>query len=112
MSKIVTENFIDRCLTGNALLEEVDDFVDEWHRGSGKGTLREFLGMSESEFSLWINDPDVLPYVILARREERPFEDVVNDHYYGSTRLAARSDQSQKTRHLKEWLERHDYLAQ
>ena len=112
MSRKPTENFVELCLAGHALVEEIDDFVDQWHSGSGKGSLREFLGMSEAEYSLWITDPDVLPYVILSRREQRPFVKVVNDNYYSSARLAARSDQGQKIRHLKEWLERHGYLAQ
>jgi hypothetical protein len=111
MSKKAGQNFIELCLTGNALIEEVDDFVDQWHEGSDKVSLRDFLGMSEPEYSLWINDPDVLPYVILSRREERAFVEVVNDNYYNSTRLAARSDQGAKIRQLKEWLERHGYLT-
>jgi hypothetical protein len=112
MSRKHSENFVELCLAGNALVEEVDDFVERWHRGSGRASLRDFLGMSESEYSLWVNDPDVLPYIVLSRRENRPFVQVVNDNYYNNARLAARSDQGQKIRHLKEWLERHGYLAQ
>ena len=112
MSEKRTENFVELCLTGNALIEEVDDFVDQWHRDSGEIGLRDFLGMLESEYSLWVNDPDVLPYIVLSRREKRPFVQVVNDNYYNNARLAARSDQGQKIRHLKEWLERHGYLTQ
>jgi hypothetical protein len=111
MSKRAHQNFIERCLSGSALMEEIDDFVDQWHEGSENESLRDFLGMSEPEYSLWINDPDVLPYVILSRREGRPFANVVNDNYYNSTRFAARSDQGTKIRHLKEWLERQGYLT-
>lgn len=106
------KNFVELCLNGNALIEEIDDFVDRWHHGSDNTSLRDFLGLSKSEFSLWIKDPDVLPYVICSRREERPFAQVVNDNYYHSTRLAARSDEGKKIRVLKEWLERQGYLTQ
>lgn len=111
MSKKGAENFVELCLAGNALLEEVDDFVDQWHEGSGDVSLRDFLGLSEAEYSLWMNDPDVLPYVIISRRQGKPFVDVVHDNYYESTRLAARSDQGTKIRHLKEWLQRQGYLT-
>ena len=111
MSRKSSANFIELCLSGNALIEEVDDFVDQWHEGSEGVSLRDHLGMSEAEYSLWINDPDVLPFVILSRREGKPFVKVVNDNYYSSARLAARSDQGSKIRHLKEWLERHGYLT-
>ncbi|HXH45292.1 MAG TPA: hypothetical protein VNK51_15755 [Bradyrhizobium sp.] len=110
MSEKNDANFIDLCLSGNALIEEVDDFVDRWHESPEKRTLRDFLGMSDAEYSLWINDPDVLPFVIISRRERRPFVKVVNDNYYSNARLAARSDQGVKVRLLKEWLDRHGYL--
>jgi hypothetical protein len=109
MSKRHSESFIELCLKGNALMEEIDDYVERWHNGAEKVSLRDFLGMSKSEFSLWINDPDVLPYIIFSRREERPFVQVVNDNYYSNARLAARSDQAQKIRLLKDWLERQGY---
>jgi hypothetical protein len=109
MSKKHSESFIELCLKGNALMEEIDDYVERWHNGVEKVSLRDFLGMSKSEFSLWINDPDVLPYIIFSRREERPFVQVVNDNYYSNARLAARSDQAQKIRLLKDWLERQGY---
>jgi hypothetical protein len=111
MSKNHSESFIERCLKGNALMEEIDDYVERWHNSAEKESLRDFLGMSKPEFSLWINDPDVLPYIIFSRREERPFVQVVNDNYYSNARLGARSDQAQKIRLLKDWLERQGYLT-
>uniref|UniRef100_Q07KR6 Uncharacterized protein n=1 Tax=Rhodopseudomonas palustris (strain BisA53) TaxID=316055 RepID=Q07KR6_RHOP5 len=112
MSDIQTGSFIELCLAGNALIDEVDDFVDRWHSAPSATSLRDYLGMSEAEYSLWINDPDVLPYVILSRKEGRPFTQVVNDNYYSSVRLAARPDQQQKLRVLKDWLQRQGHLAE
>ena len=84
MSEDRTENFIELCLKGNALVEEVDDFVERWHSSSIDASLRDFLGMSESEYSLWINDPDVLPYVIISRRGSR--NDRLNSPPFGEQR--------------------------
>ena len=46
-------NFIEKCLNGEALLDDIDDFVDEWHESKGNIPLYEFLGMKKSEYSLW-----------------------------------------------------------
>jgi hypothetical protein len=109
MSDKKNETFIDLCLDGRAVLEQVDDFVDQWHLGHDDVTLHDFLGLSQDEYSLWINDPDVLPYVIYSRKQHKPFVQVVNDDYYDNGRLAARPDQGQKIRVLQEWLQRQGY---
>jgi hypothetical protein len=111
MSDNNSETFIELCLKGRATIDDVDGFVDRWHAGSDGVSLRDFLGLSETEYSLWINDPDVLPYVIYSRRERRPFAQVVNDNYYDDSQLAARPDQSHKMRTLREWLQSQGYRA-
>jgi hypothetical protein len=105
------ETFVELCLKGRALVKDIDDFVERWHQGRGDTSLRDFLGFSETEYSLWINDPDVLPYVIYSRREQKPFVQVVNDDYYDSGRLAGHSDQKEKIQLLREWLQRQGYPA-
>jgi hypothetical protein len=35
--------------------EEIDDRVEQWHEGEGKGwTLREYLGMTRQQYSRWV----------------------------------------------------------
>ncbi len=103
-------NFVDLCLLGKVLPTEIDDFVERWHEGDDSRSLREYLGFSVEEFSLWINDPDVLPYIIFSRKEGTPFQKAVNDNYYENLRLAARSDAGSKIRVLREWLRHEGYL--
>lgn len=111
MSEGQLDTFVDLCLRGNVLLDEVDDFVDRWHTNPAGLTLREFLGMTDSEYELWLNDPDTLPYVILSRRNHQPLTKVVNDNYYNNARMAARSDESSKIKFLKKWLEDQGFLT-
>jgi hypothetical protein len=110
MSEKHSETFIELCLKGRALVEDVDDFVERWHRANDDTTLYEFLGLSQTEYSLWINDPDVLPYVMYARREQKPFTQVIIDDYYDDVRLTDRTGQGARMRLLREWLERHGQL--
>ena len=38
--------FIDLCSNGEVLMDEIDDFIDEWHESAREIELHEFLGMS------------------------------------------------------------------
>lgn len=95
-------NFVEKCLSGDALLDEVDDYVDEWHEGGGRRPLHSFLGMKRSEYELWVTDPDILPFIVTARREGRDVSDVIDDFH--ALPLAARSDGPLKAARLMKWL--------
>jgi hypothetical protein len=96
-------NFVDMCVQGDVLLEEVDDFVDEWHESGGNGIpLHTYLGMNRSEYSLWTVDPDVLPFVVAARRENRDVAEVIEQ--FNALPLAARADGPLEARKLLKWL--------
>ena len=95
-------NFIEMCLSGEALLDEIDDFVDEWHEGDGTVTLHRFLGMTRSEYALWVNDSGVLPFIVVARREGKDVSEVIEN--FNALPLAARSDGPLKAARLMKWL--------
>jgi len=95
-------NFIEKCLSGDALLDEVDDYVDEWHEGDGSTPLHRFLGMKRSEYELWVMDSDVLPFIVTARWERRDVSDVIDS--FNALPLAARSDGPLKAARLMKWL--------
>jgi hypothetical protein len=103
MSRKERRPFVELCLSGEVAMEQIDDFVDDWHAKPSDRSLSEFLGMTEQEYSLWVQDPDVLPYVIRARRERRSFESVVRDELDG--RVAAHSDHTLALERLRRWLQ-------
>ncbi|MEW6237245.1 MAG: hypothetical protein AB1656_17820 [Candidatus Omnitrophota bacterium] len=71
MSNNLSETFIEKCLKGSALLDEIDDYIDAWREDeSGEEELYEFLGMTKEEYSLWVTDPDVLPFIVMARKQQ------------------------------------------
>ena len=96
--------FIDLCLAGNVLLEEMDDFVDQWHEAPEGRELHDYLGMTKEEYSLWLRVPDALPYIIKARHEGKPLTGTVV-HAYQEMRLAARANNQSKIARLQKWLE-------
>jgi hypothetical protein len=96
--------FIDRCLTGEVLLDEIDDFVDRWHANPDDMELYDYLGMTTEEYSLWVRVPDALAYIVTARHHRRPLTTSVM-HAYQDIRLAARANDQSKMNRLLKWLQ-------
>lgn len=97
-------NFIEKCLSGEVLFDDIDDFVDEWHDGDSKLSLYQFLGMTESEYSLWVADPEVLPFVVNAHRKGGNVANLLEQ--LKTLPMAARSDGPKKAARLMEWLKK------
>ena len=97
-------NFIEKCLNGEALLDDIDDFVDEWHESEPDVPLYQFLGMKKSEYSLWVADAGVLPFIVNAHRLKVEVPDLLND--LNTLPLAARSDGPVKAKQLMNWLKK------
>ena len=103
------QTFIDLCLSGDALLEEIDDFVDAWHATPCGMELHEYLGMTEGEYSLWLRSPDALPSIIKSRYDGKPLIHTIRQEYE-NMRLAARSGDRSKVARLQKWLKERDAL--
>lgn len=101
-------NFIRDCVQGYALLDDIDDYVDQWHDGGTGLALHDYLGMSKQEYDAWVLDDEMLAYVVKARREQVPFNVIIQQDY--SYALAARSQGSQQLTHLMQWLQQEGLL--
>lgn len=66
--ELKAQTFIERYLAGEARPEEIDDYVDAWHRTPRGLELHEFLGMSKEEYALWLRNPDALGEIAHARK--------------------------------------------
>ena len=62
-------SFVDLCLGGDVLEEEIDAFVEKWHEDENTTQeLYEYLGMSWEEYSVWVAKPSILPFILSARK--------------------------------------------
>jgi hypothetical protein len=99
--------FFDLYSRGHALHGEIDDYIDRWHeRDDARARalpLHEYLGLTGDEYELWVHDPDVLPLILIARRQSRPLMEVMNDHL-DELPVAARADEASTVRALRAWL--------
>lgn len=99
-----SSTFIDLCVEGHVLPEEIDDYVDEWHESDSDEAIYDYLGMSQQEYRLWVHDPDILPFIITARTQGRSIDDVIKDLH--ELPMAARSDSPAKAKFLMKWLKK------
>jgi len=61
-------NFVQKCLSRQASLEDIDDYIDQWHDHPGNQALHEFLGMTRDEYAGWIADASTLPAIISSHK--------------------------------------------
>ncbi len=95
-------NFITDCIHGDALLSEVDDYIDTWHDLDSEVSLHEFLGMSKSEYELFIQDDAYLAIIITAHKNNSDIHSIIRSEF----KFAARADNYKKSTQLENWLRR------
>ncbi|MFT2010199.1 hypothetical protein ACMA1I_16105 [Pontibacter sp. 13R65] len=93
-------NFIQDCINGDALLSEVDDYIDIWHESDTELPLHEFLGMTKREYALFVEDEIYLGSIVTAHMTGDPIEEIIQNQYA----MAARSDSQAKSARLEQWL--------
>jgi len=96
--------FMDACMSGDALLEEIEDYVDEWHEGDSDEELHEYLGMTEEEYTIWVENDAALKTIFHARKVGVPIEKFISEDRGQS--LVARSASAKEAEQIKEWLHR------
>ncbi len=97
--------FLSLALAGEAMTDEIDDYVDQWHEDPVGLSLHDYLGMDREEFGLWLDSPDMLPLIIASRKLGKPLNSIANDNLL-EMRLAARADDASKVKRLQAWLQR------
>jgi hypothetical protein len=99
--------FIEQLLRGEALLEDIEDFVETWHDAPDDSSiaaqsLEEFLGMTWDEYRLWVERPEALRFIAAAHRQGKPIATILSSvDRYG---LAARAGDQREAHELLQWL--------
>lgn len=96
--------FMQRVLDGEILEPdvEIDDAIAEWHSSDSSLELYEWLGLSESEYELFMTRPSTLRLIVQAHRWGDPsYLDVTN---LPDLPIAARSAYSVEVEKVREWL--------
>jgi hypothetical protein len=83
MYKTKESSFMDLCLQGKAIPDQIDEYVAEWHHQDGDQDVISYLGMTPEEYDLFVRRPDAVALIVKARREKRPLGDLVRDDRAG-----------------------------
>lgn len=59
--------FADRFLAGEVSIDDIDDYIDAWHDGTGPTPLYHYLGLSWDEYCAWVQDHASLAPALKAR---------------------------------------------
>jgi hypothetical protein len=98
------KTFVDKCLSGEALLDDIDDYIDRWHEGDGDpdASLSSYLGFTDEEYKLWAEKPNTLAFILNARKKGVPLTKA--EDYVRSYQIAARGLSGQDIEELTQWL--------
>ncbi|MCJ0980958.1 hypothetical protein MTX35_24975 [Rhodococcus sp. ARC_M12] len=77
-------NYVEDLLSGDALLTDLDDYVERWHEApedddAAELELHEYLGLTWEEYQTITERPHALRFVVAARKHKTPLsEDLLN----------------------------------
>ena len=96
--------FVQVVLDGDADVRQAEEFVAQWHATPNGGSLAEFLGLTDSEYALWVERDSALPFILASRRFNCSLESVLR--FEPGTAVAARSADADEARAVLDWLKR------
>lgn len=105
MSKL---KFMEACLEGDALLEEIDDYIDEWHESDSKEELHDYLGMTFEEYGIWVENGSMLKTIFYARDIGKSITEYIKEN--DVQKLVARASTPEEATQVREWLKRKGIL--
>lgn len=97
------KKFIEACLDGDALLEEIDDYIDQWHDSDTDEELYEFLGLTALEYNIWLlKGNSFIKSILMAREKGLDISEIVE--WSEGQRLAARAPSPEEADIIVQWL--------
>ena len=93
-------DFIKKCISGDAVLGDIDNYIDQWHEGDSDLPLHEYLGMTKREYALFIEDETYLAYIVTAHKQHDDIRNIIQNQIH----MAARSANHAKSARIEKWL--------
>ena len=95
-------NFINDVINADAILDEIDDYIEKWHDSDTDCSVFEYLGMTEEEYFLWVENDFYLKYIISAHEQNKNIEDLISEDY--DTKMVARASSPEEAKKIYNWL--------
>jgi hypothetical protein len=100
----MSENYVQDVLSGDALWTEIEDYVEQWHNSeSAEPSIADFLGMTQREYDLYVEQPASLRFILAAHALDEPVESLVqrSDEHL----VAARGLSQREAEKVRRWLQ-------
>lgn len=63
--------FIEKCMNNQETPENIDAYIEQWHNSQSNKSLSEFLGMTENEYTLYLEtNRDIINKIIKQRGDK------------------------------------------
>ncbi|WMX57434.1 hypothetical protein [Peribacillus sp. R9-11] len=106
MSKLT---FMDACVQGEALLEDIDEYIEEWHESETEEEIYDFLGMTLEEYGIWVENDFMLKTIFYSREIGKPIIEVIKES--DVQKLVARAETPEEAAQVKVWLKKKGWLS-
>jgi hypothetical protein len=73
------DNFVERCVTGKAHPDEIDDYIELWHDSDSDSPLHEYLGLTWDEYRAWAANKTILVEIVASRTGQQNYTTVLAD---------------------------------
>jgi len=103
-ANLKNERFFDLYTAGDALAEEIEDFVHEWHKVQTDLPLYAYLGLKKDEYEIWVRFPDALPTILNSRKTGKSITNILMESDQ-ELRCAARADSAKDLKVIRQWLQ-------
>lgn len=94
--------FISQCLAGDATVDEIDSYVENWHSDKTKYKLAQYLGLSDSEYAIWVEKPESIYFILHSRKRGIPLEKTLEEQSSAGNIAARATDARKVLKWLKE----------
>ena len=69
-------DFIKDCINGDALLTEIDNYIDNWHNSDIEIPIHTFLGMNKKEYDLFVENETYLATIVTSHKNNKNIGDI------------------------------------
>ena len=100
------KTFMKRVLDGEVLdLGCIDEEIARWHDTPEEISMSSWLGMTDEEYGLFVERPDALRVILMARKYGRDLRELLRAVDSNATSLAARGASEADVANIRKWLE-------
>lgn len=100
-------NFISDVISGIALILDIDDYIEEWHESDSKLEIYQFLGMTQEEYRIWVEDESRLKDIIRCHMSGLNISTIIENDNSDDLKMIARAKNPQEAKEAFEVIRKH-----